>query len=320
MVDSLSRRTLLVAGLAAPLLGACTAWSRSSPASSASTHAASPANAAALASSPLGRAVTQALQDIAALERATPGSRLGVSIVDAQYNARIDYRANERFPMCSTFKILAVGAVLRRSEKVPGLLEQRIRYTKRDLVAGSPISQHHVRDGMTVAALCAAALQYSDNTAANMLLQLLGGPPEVTAYARAIGDPVSRLDRRETVLNQALPGDPRDTTTPAAMAANLQRLLLGDALAPASREQFKTWLLGNTTGAKRLRGGLPAGWRVADKTGSGDYGTANDVGLLYTPTNQPIVVTVYLTQADPHAAYAEETIAGVGRIVARTFA
>jgi beta-lactamase class A len=170
-----------------------------------------------------------------------------------------------------------------------------MRYGKADLIANSPITEKHVATGMSVAGLCAATIQYSDNAAANVLLKLLGGPAEVTAFARRIGDQAFRLDRTEPELNTSIPGDLRDTTTPAAMSDSVQRLVLGDALGAGQRDQLKTWLLGNTTSADRFVAGVPAGWKVADKTGAGSYGSNNDVGVLWPPAGAPLVLSVYLT-------------------------
>lgn len=253
---------------------------------------------------------------IAALERRA-GGRLGVFARDTGSGATIAYRDSERFPMCSTFKLLAAGAILARVDAGRDQLDRRIRFTAADLMAYSPITKPQADGaGMTLAELCAAAIDYSDNTAANLLLAALGGPAALTAYARTLGDPVTRLDRNEPDLNQAIPGDPRDTTTPAAMLADVQRLALGDFLSPASREKLIRWLLGNTTGDKRLRAGLPAGWRVADKTGTGDYGSTNDIGLIWPPDRAPILVTAYLTGTDAPPDRRDATLAAVGRAVA----
>jgi beta-lactamase class A len=182
-------------------------------------------------------------------------------------------------------------------------------------VAYSPVTQQHLREGMTVAELCAAALQYSDNTAGNQLMKILGGPAAVTAFARSIGDASFRLDRWETALNSAIPGDLRDTCTPGGMAGNLQRLLLQDTLGGPQRQQLATWLRGNTTGATRIRAGVPAGWAVADKTGAGDYGSVNDIGVLWTPAGVPMVLTVYLTQPRKDASGRNDVVAAAARIV-----
>jgi beta-lactamase class A len=253
---------------------------------------------------------------LAAIETRS-GGRLGVAILDTATGTRAGHRADERFPMCSTFKLLAAGAILARVDAGRDQLDRRIRFTAADLMAYSPITKPQADGaGMTLAELCAAAIDYSDNTAANLLLAALGGPAALTAYARTLGDPVTRLDRNEPDLNQAIPGDPRDTTTPAAMLADVQRLALGDFLSPASREKLIRWLLGNTTGDKRLRAGLPAGWRVADKTGTGDYGSTNDIGLIWPPDRAPILVTAYLTGTDAPPDRRDATLAAVGRAVA----
>ncbi len=271
MTHSPLRRTLLLAGSAAPLAFALRA------------HA---ADAAASSSSAVAR--------LAALERKA-GGRLGVCALDTANGALLGHRADERFPLCSTFKLMLSAAVLARTQHEAGLLDRLIRYDKRDLLDYSPITEQHVGTGMTVAALCAATLQYSDNAAANLLLKVLGGPAAVTAFARSIGDATFRLDRWEPELNSALPGDPRDTSTPNAMARSLRALLAGDALPPAPRTQLQDWLLGNTTGDRRIRAGVPAGWRVADKTGTGAHGTANDIGALWPPERQPVMLVLFYT-------------------------
>jgi beta-lactamase class A len=226
------------------------------------------------------------------------------------------HRADERFPMCSTFKMMASAAVL---AKEPALLKKRIQYDKSDLLPNSPVSGKHVADGMTMAELCEAAIQYSDNAAANLLMKQIGGPAAVTAYARSIGDTEFRLDRWETELNSAIPGDPRDTTTPGAMARSLQKLVLGDGLPPAQRKQLKDWLLGNTTGATRIRAGVPADWPVADKTGAGAYGTVNDIAVLWPPGKAPIVLAVYLTQPGKDDKLRAEIHGEVAKIVIEAF-
>jgi beta-lactamase class A len=170
---------------------------------------------------------------------------------------------------------------------------------------------------MTIAELCAAALQVSDNCACNLLLDRIGGPAAVTAFARRIGDTAFRLDRRETALNAALPGDPRDTTTPRAMAGSLEALLLDDALAPEARRRLLDWMFANTTGKERIQAGFPAGWRVADKTGTGAYGTTNDVGIVFPPQGQPVIVAIYYTATQPDAKSDSKTVADAAAVVAR---
>lgn len=246
------------------------------------------------------------------------GGRLGVFALNTADGQQVQRRADERFAFCSTFKLVLVGAVLARG---PALLKQTIRYQSADLVTYSPITSKFAGQGMSVAELCAATLQYSDNTAANLLIHRLGGVAAVTAFARAIGDQAFRLDRMETQLNSAVPGDLRDTTTPAAMAETLNQLVLGEVLAPAARKQLKDWLLGNTTGDSRIRAGVPRGWLVGDKTGTGDYGCTHDVGIIWPPGSgkAPIVLTVYFTQPGKDDKARSEVIAEATRIALAAF-
>jgi beta-lactamase class A len=284
----LQRRTVLLAASVLPLASACTAWSRRG-------------------------AQTSAEAQLAELERAS-GGRLGVAGFHTASGARVQHRAHERFPLCSTFKLMLAASVLERSAQDASLLARPMRYGKADLIANSPITEKHVGTGMSVAGLCAATIQYSDNAAANVLLKLLGGPAEVTAFARRIGDQAFRLDRTEPELNTSIPGDLRDTTTPAAMSDSVQRLVLGDALGAGQRDQLKTWLLGNTTSADRFVAGVPAGWKVADKTGAGSYGSNNDVGVLWPPAGAPLVLSVYLTFAQKDAKTRNDVVASATRI------
>ena len=238
--------------------------------------------------------------------------RLGVAVLDTGTGRSFGYRENERFPMCSTFKLMAAAAILKRVEQKQETLERRVHFTKSDLVTYSPVTEKHIESGMTVAELCEAAITLSDNTAGNLMLAMLGGPSGVTAFARALGDPLTRLDRTEPTLNEAVPGDVRDTTTPAAMAENLQKLIFGHALAKASSAQLQAWLLANKTGDARLRARLPSGWRVGDKTGSGERGSTNDIGILWPPDSAPIIVAAYLTETAAPADKRNAALAEVG--------
>ena len=253
--------------------------------------------------------------DFARIEKES-GGRLGVQVIDTETGAKAGHRADERFPLCSTFKTLAAAAILARVDAGKEKLERHVTYTAKDLVTYSPETEKHVGRGMTLAAICKAAITLSDNTAGNLMLNAIGGPAGLTAWLRTIGDEVTRLDRMETELNEALPDDPRDTTTPAAMAADLRKLVLGKALSPASREQLKAWLLANTTGDKRLRAHLPRGWRVGDKTGSGERGSTNDAGIIWLPERKPIVVAAYLTGTEAPKETRDAALASVGRVVA----
>jgi beta-lactamase class A len=248
------------------------------------------------------------------------GGRLGVAALDMASGRRLAHRAGERFPMCSTFKMLAVSALLAKVDRGGEHLDRFVAYGAADLLAYSPVTRAHVGEGgMRLGDLCAAAIEHSDNTAANLILTRIGGPAGWTGFARAIGDPISRLDRNEPALNGAEPGDPRDTTAPQAMLADLRAVAAGGVLSPQSRTRLVGWMVDCQTGQSRLRAGLPQGWRVGDKTGTGDGGTANDMAIAFAPGG-PILITSYLTGAvrasddERDAAHAE-----VARVVVDAF-
>ncbi|MBJ7336670.1 class A beta-lactamase [Mycolicibacterium sp.] len=253
--------------------------------------------------------------DFAAVERRLNG-RLGVYALDTGSGASVGYRADERFLLCSTGKALTVAAVLKRSEGDPALLDRVISYSQSDVLEYAPVTSLHVDDGMTVAALCDAAITVSDNTAANLLVRLLGGPPAVTEFSRSLGDNVTRIDRIEPDLNVTSPGDQRDTSTPAQMVADLQALVLGDAFAAGPRDRFIGLLKANTTGDESIRAGVPGDWVVGDKTGSGAQGESNDIGVVWPPHRAPVIIAVYTSPADPGIAAdrSHEVIAQAARL------
>ncbi len=254
---------------------------------------------------------------LAALEK-DHGGRLGVCILDVATGRRMTHRGDERFAMCSTFKALAAALILTRVDRGEDSLDRRIGYGAEQVVSYSPETAKYAgAEGMTLGAICRAALTLSDNTAANLMLESIGGPPGVTAFARALGDGVTRLDRIETGLNEAAPDDPRDTTTPAAMADDLRKIVLGDVLSAPSRDQMTDWMLANKTGDKRLRAGVPKDWRVADKTGSGGNAQTNDIAVLWPPGRGPLVVTVYFAQSPAPDDARNAVVAEVGRLVGR---
>lgn len=258
-------------------------------------------------------------RDIVAIESAN-GGRLGVAVLDTASGARFAHRGDEPFPMCSTFKFLLAGAILHRCDAHQERLDRRIAYTAADLVAHSPVTSDHVAHGMTVSALCEATMTTSDNTAANLLLTALGGIAAFNAFVRVLGDVHSRIDRFEPTLNTATPGDVRDTTTPTAMLANLDRLLLGNTLSPASRALLTGWLVANRTGDARLRAGLPRGWRVGDKTGSGDHGTVNDIAIVWPEGRSPLLIACYLTASQRPIGINHAVHADVARAIVRAIA
>lgn len=253
----------------------------------------------------------------AALE-ARVGGRLGVQVLDTGSGRRLAHRAGERFPMCSTFKWLAAAAVLARVDRGAERLDRRIAFTKADLLFTSPELTKRAGEGaLPLGDLCAAAIAYSDNTAANLILSALDGPAGLTRWLRSAGDRTTRLDRNEPTLNTAVPGDPRDTTTPQAMVSDLERIVLGKTLSTASRDQLSDWMVGCKTGDARLRAGLPKGWRIGDKTGTGTHGTCDDVAVVWPPSRPPILIAAYLTQAEKASDdERNQTLAEVGRIAA----
>ena len=244
------------------------------------------------------------------------GGRIGVAALDTSSGKRVDYRADERFPMCSTFKFLAAAAVLKRVDEKQDKLERFVRYDAKDILEYAPVTKQHLKDGgMTLGALCAAAIEQSDNAAGNLLLDAIGGPAGLTNFARSLGDQVTRLDRKEPELNSAIAGDDRDTTTPASMQADLLRLLTSDALSQSSRHQLEDWLQENTTGASMIRAGVPATWKIGDKTGRCSNGATNDVAILRPPGRAPILLAIYTIGSSAPSNERDTVLANVAKIV-----
>jgi beta-lactamase class A len=235
------------------------------------------------------------------------GARLGVYALATGTGATIAHRADERFAFCSTFKGLAAAAVLHRNPL--SHLDTVVRYAEGDLLKSAFVTRKHVATGMTIRQLCDAAVRYSDGTAGNLLLRDLGGPAQLTAYARSLGDTVTRMDRIEPAIVEATPGDPRDTTSPRAFGTDYQKIVLGDALTPEKRAFLRDLLKRNRTGAKRIRAGVPKGWTVADKTGTGDYGTVNDIAVVWPPTTAPLVIAIMSSKAARDAEYDQALVA-----------
>lgn len=312
MVDrpTLARRSLLtaaLAGLGTALTGCGSATAPTpSPAPPSSTGPPVPSSAAAPDD-----------PDLAALERRS-GGRLGVHALDTGTGATVSHRGGERFLMASTAKLLLVAAVLDRAVAEPALPDRLVRYGPEALLEHAPVTAQNLATGMTVADLCDAALTVSDNTAANLLLDVLGGPAAVTAFVRGVGDPVTRLDRTEPDLNtSAGPDDERDTTTPVAMVGSIRAVTLGEGLRPAGRDRLTAWLVANTTGDATIRAGVPAGWVVGDKTGTGARGERNDVGIVRPPDRAPLVLAVLTDPDDPGSRAGDATIAEATAIVIR---
>lgn len=254
------------------------------------------------------------------------GGRIGVSAIDTGNNQIIQYRATERFPLCSTSKLMTVAAILKESVGDDSILKKYITYNQKDLEVNgySPIAKEYLTTGMNVADLCQAALNYSDNTAMNLLLKQLGGPKVVTAYARSIGDDKFILSRYEPELNTSIPGDSRDTSTPEATVKSLQKIVLCNS---SQCQQLQNWLKNNTTGNARIKSGVSKiwpqawsrGWSIGDKTGTGHYGTANDIGVIWPAKCPPIVLAIYTTQNKPDADAREDIIASVASVIISEF-
>ncbi|WP_316194215.1 class A beta-lactamase [Bradyrhizobium sp. SZCCHNRI3052] len=267
-----------------------------------------------LAAKPVLAADLQAT--IAGIE-ADSGGRLGVALLDTASGALSGHRLDERFPMCSTFKALLAGAILTKVDAGTEQLSRRIPIAQGDILSYAPVTKAYVgTSGLSVGELCEATVTLSDNTAANLLLASLGGPAGLTRAIRGFGDAITRLDRIEPALNESVPGDPRDTTTPAAMAQTLAKLTTGTALSAASRDILNGWLIACKTGGAKLRAGLPGEWRIGDKTGAGERGSSNDVAVIWPTGRAPVVVSSYLTETKASDDKRNAVHAAVGRAVA----
>ncbi|MET9759335.1 class A beta-lactamase [Streptomyces sp. NPDC006372] len=304
-----SRRAFLAAALLAPLAGCGTADPDTGPAGSTGTTARPTTPRPSRTPAPPVHRLR-----LADLEREY-GARVGVHALATATGVTAVHRADERFAFCSTFKALAAAAVLHH-RSLDGL-DRRVTYTRADLRSTAPITSKHLTTGMTLRQLCDAAVRYSDGTAGNLLMRDLGGPSKLTAYLRELGDTVSRMDHYEPELHDVPPDDPRDTTTPRAIAADFRRVVLGTALPAGERALLADLLARNATavGTRRIRAGLPKGWKVADKTGTGNYGRANDIAIIHPPRGEPLVLAV---MTDRPGYDAEPSDALIAEATART--
>lgn len=247
------------------------------------------------------------------------GGRLGVAVLDTHDGRHFAWRGDERFRMCSTIKMPLSAAILRRVDRGRERLDRRVSYGREVLMGNSPVVEKHVADGMTIGELCRATITLSDNAAANLLFDALGpgdgGPAALTRFLRAIGDQTTRSDRRELALNTGAPDDPRDTTTPTAIVQTWKTLLTGDVLSPASRKHLTAWVMANKTGDRRLRAGLPRGWRVGDKTGNNGVDTTNDVAIVWPPGRKPLVIASFHDRGNADDDVRSAVLADVARAV-----
>jgi beta-lactamase class A len=253
-----------------------------------------------------------------AYERET-GGRIGVHAENLATGAKISWRADERFVMCSTFKASLAALVLARADRGQQGLDRMISYGPNDLLDYAPAARQNLAKGaMSVSDMCEAIVELSDNSCANLLLAEVGGPAALTDFWRSTGDAVTRLDHNEPELNRSAPGDPRDTTTPAAMAGNLRRFVLGEVLSAASRQRLTDWMLNCKTGNNRLRAGLPKDWRIGDKTGNNARDAAGDIAVAWPRPEAPVVIGAYTQGGSPTVAQLETVFSEIGRMVAET--
>jgi beta-lactamase class A len=305
MVFSSHRRTGLAA-LAAVLLVPATGCAAANGAPTPEAgHSASPGASAELA------------REFERLEEEFD-ARLGVYAVDTGSGEEIAHRPDERFAYASTHKALSAGAVLQQNTLEE--MEEVVTFTEEDLVDHSPVTEQHVDTGMTLMEVADAAVRYSDNTAANLLFDELGGPDGFEDVLEGIGDDVTDPERIETELNAWTPGDTRDTSTPRAMAGSLREFTLGDALPEDRREVLNDMLVNNTTGDELIRAGVPDDWKVGDKTGAGSHGTRNDIAVLWPPEGAPIVLAVMSSRDEEDAEYDNALIARAAEVVAEELA
>ncbi|WP_407936582.1 class A beta-lactamase [Lentzea tibetensis] len=299
----MTRRALLSAAALLPLAG-CS--NNAAPSTSTSTSTSTPTSAAP---------VTEHDDDrLAELERKFD-ARLGVYVLDTGSGATIVHRPDERFAFCSTFKGVAAAAVLHRNPL--SHLDTVVRYTEADLMEHVPVTGQHVATGMKIRDLCDAAIRHSDGTAGNLLVRDLGGPAQLTDFVRGLGDTVTRMDRIEPAITEATPGDPRDTTSPRAFGTTYQKIVLGPTLPDDKRAFLRDLLERNTTGDQRIRAGVPQGWVVADKTGTGSYGTLNDIAVVWPPNAAPLIISIMSSKAAKGAKADQAVIAeAAARVVA----
>jgi len=247
------------------------------------------------------------------------GGHLGVAVLDTATGQVIGNRLDERFALCSTFKALAIAFTLASVDRGEEKLDRRIFFGEKDLVMPFKATKPHLAEGMTIEQLCEAAAIVSDSTAANLLMANFGGPSALTAYLRSIGDQTTRIDNTELALNIVKPGEKHDTTSPRAMVGTLQRIVLGSALSPTSRAHLTDWMAASRdAAAQRLRAGLPAGWRIANKPGTWEGIATNDIGVIFPPNRPPIVVAAYLGKARGSVADQEAVLAEVASIITRS--
>lgn len=255
------------------------------------------------------------LQAVQAEENALQ-ARIGMAVIDTNTGSTWDYRGDERFPLNSTHKTFTCAALLAKAEKQPRLLSQEVAISKGRLVSYSPITEKSLApDTITFDRLCQAAVSYSDNTAANLAFEAIGGSAGFNTFMRSLGDKQTRLDRKEPELNEATPGDLRDTTTPKAIVRSLKKVLLDDGLSASSQTTLKQWMLDDQVASALLRATLPIDWKIADKTGAGGHGSRSIIAVVWPPAQQPLVVAIYITQTTAPVTDSNKAIARIGAVL-----
>lgn len=263
-------------------------------------------------------AQSQSIVDLIEATETRLVARIGVTINVLNSERIWEYNSDDRFPMSSTFKTVACAALLKRVDNGVEELSRVVTFTEENLVSYSPVTENRVgNEGMTLDELCEATITLSDNTAGNLVLEAIGGPEGFTEFTKSLGDDLTQLNRWETDLNEAIPGDRRDTTTPNAMAALLEELLFGDVLSGDSKNQLETWLKGNAVGDALLRAGIPDDWEIGDKTGAGGYGSRSIAAIMWPPTGNPIISTIYITETEASFEDRNLAIAEIGRVIAQ---
>ncbi|WP_034270444.1 class A beta-lactamase [Actinospica robiniae] len=295
-------------GMAAGALTACSAKPAASPAAATTTATAAATSSATTGTAPSSTTDTAAFQQL----ESRYGARLGVYAIDTGTGRSVAFQADERFAFCSTIKAFAAGELLRR--ETDAQLAQTITYSASDLVDYSPVTSKHVQGGMTLTAVMSAAIEVSDNTALNLMFGRLGGPAGLQSALRSLGDATTDVDRTEPTINTAVPGAVQDTSTPRALAADLRAFVLGDVLTAGRRARLTAWLQANTTGGPYIRAAVPTGWKVGDKTGNGDYGTRNDIAVLWPTHGAPIVIAVLSHRGTQNASSDDGLIADATKL------
>ncbi|EJU9974647.1 CARB family carbenicillin-hydrolyzing class A beta-lactamase [Vibrio alginolyticus] len=261
---------------------------------------------------------SQLNEDISLLEQQT-SSRIGVSVRDTQADERWDYRGDERFPLMSTFKTLACAKML--SDMDSGKLSKNAtaKVDERSIVVWSPVMDKLAGQNTRIEHACEAAMLMSDNTAANLVLNEIGGPKAVTMFLRTIGDKATRLDRIEPRLNEATPGDSRDTTTPNAILNTLRTLVEGETLSYESRVQLKIWMQDNKVSDSLMRSVLPTGWSIADRSGAGGHGSRGINAIIWKENHRPVYISIYVTETELSLQARDQLVAQISQLILQKY-